>query len=81
MITQVTNTTRPTFKKARILKGTQKMVAADLGVTETFIRNIESGRSKPSLELAFTFSLYFKVPMEKLWPDIVESSKSRLKTI
>ncbi|MES1050481.1 helix-turn-helix transcriptional regulator [Bacillus thuringiensis] len=70
--------TRMYLKYLRKQKGTQRQVALDIGVTETTLRNLENGHSKPSLELAFALAVYFNARMESLWPDLVESSKKRI---
>ncbi|WP_372708564.1 helix-turn-helix transcriptional regulator [Bacillus sp. CDB3] len=67
-----------TLKEARIRKGTQREIALAIGVTETTIRNIENGRSKPSLELAFTLSVFLGIDMETLWVDLVEQCERKV---
>jgi putative transcriptional regulator len=59
-------------------KGTQRQVAIDMGVTETTVRNIENGHSDPGVDLIFGFAIYFNVPVQELWPDLVERGSKRL---
>ncbi|MFD2446416.1 helix-turn-helix transcriptional regulator [Bacillus sp. CGMCC 1.16607] len=69
---------RSKFKSLRIAKGTQRKVAIDMGVTETTVRNIENGHSDPGVELVFGFANYFDVPIQDLWPDLVERSIKKI---
>ncbi|WP_199426820.1 helix-turn-helix transcriptional regulator [Thermaerobacillus caldiproteolyticus] len=71
---------RSNFKALRMKKGTQRKVANDLGVTETTIRNIENGHSDPGVDLVFALALYFNVPVEELWPDLMERASKRFLT-
>ncbi|SFA47768.1 putative transcriptional regulator [Parageobacillus thermantarcticus] len=68
---------RSKFKALRMKKGTQRKVANDLGVTETTVRNIENGHSDPGVDLVFAFAIYFNVPVEELWPDLMERASKR----
>ncbi|QLI78229.1 helix-turn-helix transcriptional regulator [Bacillus pumilus] len=72
---------RETFKSLRTQKGTQREVASKLGVTETTVRNIENGHSDPGLELVFGFAVYFDVPIQELWPDLLERGRKRLSNL
>jgi transcriptional regulator with XRE-family HTH domain len=58
------------FKEARQLKGTQKKVAADLGVTETHLRELENGRSVPGTKLLIKIENYLGVSSKELFPDL-----------
>lgn len=78
-IQQKVFTPRPRFKELRILKGTQRKVADDLGVTETTIRAIEAGRFKPSVSNLIVFADYFGTDVYDLWPDIVEEAREARK--
>ena len=46
---------------------TQKGLADKAGVTRQTIIAIEKGKYTPSLELAFSISLVFKVPLEEVF--------------
>jgi putative transcriptional regulator len=66
---QIVSRTR--FRELRLKKNlTQLELAAEFGVTETTIRNLESGRTNPSLENLFAFARYFETDVYDLWPDI-----------
>lgn len=45
-------------------------MALKLGVTETTIRNLESGHSKPSVNLLFACARYLGTDVYDLWPDL-----------
>lgn len=51
---------------------TQREVAEDLRVSETYIRNLERGRCVPSVEMLFRTSQYFKTDVYDLWSVLVE---------
>lgn len=72
-------TPRQRFKELRALKGTQRKVADDLGVTETTIRAIEAGRFKPSVSNLIVFADYFETDVYDLWPEIVEEARATRK--
>jgi putative transcriptional regulator len=50
----------------------QRKLSIDLGVSESHIRNIESGRGNPDAVLLFKLAKYFGVPPESLFPDLAE---------
>jgi putative transcriptional regulator len=77
-VNKVNKKVRSTFKSLRRKKGTQRKVANDLGVTETTIRNIENGHSDPGVDLVFACAIYFDVPVEQLWPDLMERASKRV---
>lgn len=58
------------FRKLRKQKGTFRVVADAMGVTETTIRLLESGRSRPSTDLMFRLCHYFNCDVYDLWPDL-----------
>ncbi|WP_028988056.1 helix-turn-helix domain-containing protein [Thermicanus aegyptius] len=53
----------------------QRRVSLDLNVSETQIRNIESGRGNPSAELLFKLAKYFETTPEELFPDLVAQAE------
>lgn len=58
------------FRELRESKGTLKIVAADTGLTETAIRDLEKGRTKPTVANLFAFARYFETDVYDLWPDL-----------
>ncbi|MDP5275071.1 helix-turn-helix transcriptional regulator [Chengkuizengella axinellae] len=65
------NKPRHRFIELRKKSGkTQKIVALEMGVTETTIRAYERGRSRPNLDHLFAFARYFDTNVYELWPDI-----------
>lgn len=58
------------FRGLREVRGTQLNMALKLGVTETTIRNLESGHSKPSVNLLFACARYLGTDVYDLWPDL-----------
>ncbi len=66
------NKKRIFFCECRKRRGTQKEVADDLGITESYVRNIENGIFSPGRELMFKIGAYFGEPVEKLFPDIYQ---------
>lgn len=49
---------------------TQAEIASDLGISEVYVRKLESGSVKPGRDTMFKFENYFKVSAKKLFPDI-----------
>lgn len=50
---------------------TQKEVAVALGISRSYLANIEVGK-KPSLSIALALSAYYKVPIKNLFPQVYE---------
>jgi putative transcriptional regulator len=74
-------TRRDKFRSLRKKYGvSQRKVALALGVSESQIRFIETGRVNPSVELLFKMSLFFNTPPEELLPDLAEKAKRELET-
>lgn len=48
----------------------QRQLSIDLNVSESHIRNIESGRGNPDAKLLFRLAKYFKTTPEELFPDL-----------
>lgn len=61
---------RQKFKELRKDKGTQRKVAQDLNITETHLRELESGRSIPSTKLLKRIEHYFGVSDDEIFPDL-----------
>jgi putative transcriptional regulator len=55
----------------------QRQLSIDLDVSESHIRNIESGRGNPDAKLLFKLSNYFKTTPEELFPDLAEVEVKR----
>jgi transcriptional regulator with XRE-family HTH domain len=45
-------------------------VAYDLGISEVYVRKLESGAVKPGRDTMFKFENYYNVSAKKLFPDI-----------
>lgn len=62
---------RNNLKRERELKSlTQKELAMELGVSEVYVRKLESGSSSPSSQKAVAIAEYFGKPLAYLFPDI-----------
>lgn len=55
----------------------QRQLSIDLDVSESHIRNIESGRGNPDAKLLFKLSKYFQTTPEELFPDLAEVEVNR----
>lgn len=59
-----------TFRSARASLGkTQRVMAGEIGLSESFIRHVENGRQLPSLPVAIRMSKYLGKPVEALFGD------------
>ncbi|ALA12687.1 helix-turn-helix transcriptional regulator [Paenibacillus larvae] len=56
----------------------QRKVSIDLGVSESHIRNIESGRGNPDVILLFKLAKYFNTSPEELFPDLAAVEVTRM---
>ena len=65
MSKKILNNYIPEYRQHKNL--TQEALASIVGVSRQTIISIEKGNYVPSLELAFSFSSVFKVPVEKLF--------------
>lgn len=65
----MTKRTRLIEERNRMGK-TQQQVAADLGVSEVYIRKLESGVSSPGRDMMIRLQRYYKSPLKKLFPDL-----------
>ncbi|MFB5761151.1 helix-turn-helix transcriptional regulator [Paenibacillus medicaginis] len=70
MNTTVASPQREKLKRLRKLKGTQREVAACLGITESHWREIERGKSVPGTKLLFKICHYFDSTVYELFSDL-----------
>ncbi|AMK72379.1 MULTISPECIES: helix-turn-helix transcriptional regulator [Bacillus] len=64
---------RERFRKYRSqFKISQRQLSLALNVSESHIRNIESGRGNPDVKLLFRIANYFGTSVEDLFPDLAE---------
>ncbi|MNR93690.1 helix-turn-helix protein [compost metagenome] len=64
---------RRLFYECRKSKGTQSLVASELGISTVYVRMIENGTFTPGRDLMFKFSNYFNEPVENLFPDYFDN--------
>lgn len=57
---------------------TQREVAADLNISETYLRLLEKGKSAPGVDLLFRIAHYYGTDAYVCWPDL---SGERPKTV
>lgn len=64
--------TKPRLRLIELRKsfGTQREVAAALGISETYLRLLEKGNATPSVELMFKIAHYFKTDVYDCWKDL-----------
>lgn len=68
------NIRRERFRYYRHLKNvSQRQLSLDLNVSESHIRNIESGRGNPDVKLLFKLAKYFETSTEELFPDLANN--------
>ena len=48
----------------------RNQMAKKIGISEVYVRKIESGSSNPSIEVAKLFAEYFEKPLDYLFPDL-----------
>ena len=64
---------RERFRKYRSqFKISQRQLSLALNVSESHIRNIESGRGNPDVKLLFRIANYFGTSVEDLFPYLAE---------
>ena len=69
---------REIFKRfRRHFKVSQRQLSIDLNVSESHIRNIESGRGNPDAKLLFKLAKYFETTPEILFPDLASVKVNR----
>ncbi|MDR6884869.1 hypothetical protein [Bacillus sp. 3255] len=76
---------RRLFKECRNNVGSCREVGLIFGVTEHSVRGTEDGQTTPNLLNAFMYSLFFKKPLEELFPDVfaiaVENMSHKLQAL
>lgn len=71
---------RDVFKRfRRQFNVSQRQLSIDLQVSESHIRNIESGRGNPDARLLFKLARYFETTPEKLFPDLANVEVRKIK--
>ncbi|MDR5582845.1 helix-turn-helix transcriptional regulator [Paenibacillus larvae] len=60
------------LKYRRQFNVTQRQLSIDMNVSESHIRNIESGRGNPDAKLLFKLAKYFETTPENLFPDLAD---------
>ncbi|MBH0157124.1 helix-turn-helix transcriptional regulator [Fictibacillus sp. 5RED26] len=72
------NVRRLRFRSLRQkLNISQRQLSIDLNVSESHIRNIESGRGNPDAKLLFKLSNYLNTTPEYLFPDLADVNVKR----
>ncbi|WP_369696081.1 MULTISPECIES: helix-turn-helix domain-containing protein [Paenibacillus] len=61
---------RITLINLRKQKGSQRKVASDLDITDTYLRMLEKGQATPSVDLLFKTAHYFGTDVYSCWPDL-----------
>lgn len=57
-------------EQRKLLDLTQVKLAKILGISEVYVRKLESGERNPSITLMLKFEKLYKVSMKELFPDI-----------
>lgn len=65
---------RDALIKARGNK-TQMNVSTEIGISQKYLSKLELGQRTPSMRIAIKISSYYKISMEKLFPDIYGNVK------
>lgn len=58
-------------------KKTQSEVALELGISEVYVRKLESGSVKPGRDTMLKFENYYGLGSKKLFPDIFFSNNDK----
>ncbi|MCA0754878.1 helix-turn-helix domain-containing protein [Paenibacillus sp. N4] len=62
---------RDRFKELRLQLGkTQRALSMDLDITESFLRELESGRANPEITFAFKIARYFGTTVDDVFQDL-----------
>lgn len=66
------NKVKPRFRLTELRKsvGTQRKVASDLNISETYLRMLEKGTATPSVDLLFKIAHYFNTDVYDCWGDL-----------
>ncbi|MFJ7407157.1 MULTISPECIES: helix-turn-helix domain-containing protein [unclassified Lysinibacillus] len=65
------NLRRERFRYYRRLNNvSQRQLSIEMNVSDSHIRNIESGRGNPDVKLLFKLAKYLKTSPEELFPDL-----------
>ncbi|MET4560798.1 putative transcriptional regulator [Lysinibacillus parviboronicapiens] len=65
------NLRRERFRYYRQINNvSQRQLSIDLNVSDSHIRNIESGRGNPDVKLLFKLAKYLNTSPEELFPDL-----------
>ena len=68
-----TSIRRERFRYYRRLNNvSQRQLSIDLNVSDSHIRNIESGRGNPDVKLLFKLAKYLNTTPEELFPDLAD---------
>lgn len=68
-----TNLRRERFRYYRRINNvSQRQLSIDLNVSDSHIRNIESGRGNPDAKLLFKLAKYLNTSPEELFPDLAD---------
>ncbi|KYG89156.1 transcriptional regulator [[Bacillus] sp. KCTC 13219] len=67
------NLRRERFRYYRQINNvSQRQLSIDLNVSDSHIRNIESGRGNPDVKLLFKLAKYLDTTPEELFPDLAD---------
>ncbi|MEC0233686.1 helix-turn-helix transcriptional regulator [Paenibacillus kribbensis] len=63
------------FPRLRLIElrqevGTQRKVASELNISETYLRHLEKGLATPGVSLMFKIAHYFKTDVYDCWKDL-----------
>lgn len=62
---------RTNLKKERERQNlSRNKLAEKLGISEIYVRKLESGSSNPSIDVAKIFAEFYKKPLDYLFPDL-----------
>lgn len=70
---------RERFRYYRRLNNvSQRQLSIDMNVSDSHIRNIESGRGNPDVKLLFKLAKYLNTSPEELFPDLANADLSNI---
>ncbi|MGK9252397.1 helix-turn-helix transcriptional regulator [Paenibacillus humicus] len=70
--TKAPRANRDVLRKLREEKGSRDFVSEELGISNVYLRMIETGKLKPGRDLMLKFAKYFAKPLEVLFPDMFD---------